>query len=431
MEGDNAESTSIGMGEPIIPDSVPQNPSSSDQSITNSSAPQAPETDDTNGTRVNDVAAASTQAEKGGVAAGDAESSKPISKNQLKKLKRQAEFEERREDRKRIRKEKKQEFRAKKRAEREEKVAAAKAAGLDPEEVLKAEKQAEKPRKFTPNPAPITFILDCDFEKYMLDTEIVSLSSQVVRSYSQNRIAKHQAHLFVSSFGGKMKTRFETVLGNSHKHWNGAYFLEEDFRTAAKQASELMAGPKGGEMYDVLRTDGDQPALAAPVRDPADPTPIPEPEPEDVDKSIVYLTSESPYTLEKLEPYTSYVIGGLVDRNREKGLCYKRAREMKVRTAKLPIGEYMAMQSRFVLTTNQVVEIMAKWLECGDWGEAFLGVIPKRKGGVLKGHSPEGQGSEADANGDQAPQDGQEDKVDINVVQEGAETVATDEPGNP
>jgi tRNA (guanine9-N1)-methyltransferase len=73
-----------------------------------------------------------------------------------------------------------------------------------------------------------------------------------------------------------------------------------------------------------------------------------------------------------------------VDRNREKGLCYNRAREYKIRTAKLPIGEYMAMQSRYVLNTNQVVEIMAKWLECGDWGKAFLDVIPKRKGGTLK-----------------------------------------------
>jgi hypothetical protein len=44
----------------------------------------------------------------------------------------------------------------------------------------------------------------------------------------------------------------------------------------------------------------------------------------------------------------------------------------------------MAMQSRFVLTTNQVVEIMAKWLECGDWSEAFLHVIPPRKGAVVK-----------------------------------------------
>jgi len=37
------------------------------------------------------------------------------------------------------------------------------------------------------------------------------------------------------------------------------------------------------------------------------------------------------------------------------------------------------MASRVVLTTNQVVEIMLKWLECRDWQEAFLNVIPQRK----------------------------------------------------
>jgi tRNA (guanine9-N1)-methyltransferase len=44
----------------------------------------------------------------------------------------------------------------------------------------------------------------------------------------------------------------------------------------------------------------------------------------------------------------------------------------------------MVMQSRVVLTTNHVVEIMLKWLEYENWGEAFMSVIPKRKGGQLK-----------------------------------------------
>jgi tRNA (guanine9-N1)-methyltransferase len=40
---------------------------------------------------------------------------------------------------------------------------------------------------------------------------------------------------------------------------------------------------------------------------------------------------------------------------------------------------------------------MLKWLECGDWGEAFMSVIPKRKGGQLRGYGGEG---EVDVEGD-------------------------------
>lgn len=42
------------------------------------------------------------------------------------------------------------------------------------------------------------------------------------------------------------------------------------------------------------------------------------------------------------------------------------------------------MSSRFVLTTNQVVEIMLKYLDCRDWKQAFIAVIPPRKQPVVK-----------------------------------------------
>ena len=102
------------------------------------------------------------------------------------------------------------------------------------------------------------------------------------------------------------------------------------------------------------------------------------------DGEIVYLTSDSPNTLFCLQPYSTYIIGGIVDKNRHKGICYKKATDAGVKTAKLPIGDYMQMNSRFVLATNHVSEIIVRWLECGDWGKAFERVIPKRKGGVLK-----------------------------------------------
>ncbi|KAL2151380.1 hypothetical protein VTH82DRAFT_6478 [Thermothelomyces myriococcoides] len=304
---------------------------------------------------------------------------KPLSKNQLKRLRRKQQWEEYKQERRAKRKDKRHERQARKREEREAKIAEAKAAGIDPATVL----PQKVPWKY--RPVPVAFIIDCDFEQYMREQELVSLSSQLVRSYAMNRKAKYQACLHFSSWKGKLKERFETVLRNAHRNWKNVTFHEGDFKEAAKKAQEQMSGLQEGEVIDLIKpSDGGQGGSSDNKDGGTGPTTEAEPEGEDVDRSVVYLTSESPYTLDRLEANTSYVIGGIVDKNREKGLCYKRAKEFKVRTAKLPIGEYMSMQSRFVLTTNQVVEIMAKWLECGDWGQAFLEVIPKRKGGTLK-----------------------------------------------
>ncbi|OHF01176.1 hypothetical protein CORC01_03490 [Colletotrichum orchidophilum] len=320
-------------------------------------------------------------------APGTAEEPK-ISKNQLRKMKRKAAWEDGREDRKRKRKDKRHDRQVARREELAAAVAEAEAKGLDPASVTIPPRR--KTPRVPPTQVPITLILDCAFEKYMLEKEQVSLASQITRSYSDNRQSRYRAHLYVSSYGGQLKERFEGTLGSQHVHWKGVKLVEGDFVAAAKDADELMSGPRGGKIIDLLQpaeggdgTAAKKPAVFRDILDDA-PSPDPEPEPADELKNIVYLSSDSVNTLDRLEPNTSYVIGGLVDRNREKGLCHRRAREMGIRTAKLPIGEYMNLSSRRVLATNHVVEIMLNWLETGSWAEAFLKIIPKRKEAKLK-----------------------------------------------
>lgn len=57
------------------------------------------------------------------------------------------------------------------------------------------------------------------------------------------------------------------------------------------------------------------------------------------------------------------------------------------------------MSSRFVLTTNQVVEIMLKYLECRDWKEAFMEVIPQRKQPTVKPLQQEEEGQNGEGKG--------------------------------
>ncbi|KAF5022440.1 hypothetical protein F66182_5525 [Fusarium sp. NRRL 66182] len=301
-----------------------------------------------------------------------------MSKSALKRLRKQQKWEAGKEERKQKRKESRINRKVRKREEK----AALIAQGIDPD----ANKQQKPPSVSV----PISLVFDCDFEQYMRDKELISLGSQITRSYSENKNAKYRTHIYVSNWNGKLAQRFHEILDDKHKNWKGIDFVDGDFVACAEEAREKMKD-EGNHMIEALQHDKNPW-----VRDEKDPLPLPDPEPEPRPEysDIVYLSSDSPYTLDRLEPNTSYIIGGLVDKNREKGLCYKRARERGIRTARLPIGQYMVMQSRMVLATNHVVEIMLKWLEYENWGDAFLSVIPKRKGGQLREQASEAEQAE-------------------------------------
>jgi len=73
----------------------------------------------------------------------------------------------------------------------------------------------------------------------------------------------------------------------------------------------------------------------------------------DQKENLVYLTADAETILEDLDPKKIYIIGGLVDRNRWKGITMKKAQEQGIQTAKLPIGSYLKMSSS---------QVSSKWL---------------------------------------------------------------------
>ena len=294
----------------------------------------------------------------------DVAHSSSLSKSQLKKLRKKQAWEAGRAERRIIRKQKNRERKARKRA--------ARVATTDPSPLANGEAiengGRDSPGRDSLRPGvpkhasgtllPITLIVDCAFDDLMHEKERTSLASQITRCYSDNHRAPFKAHLAISSWGGELKARFETILNGNYKNWRGVRMLEEDFVQAAEWSKEWMLNrDKGGKLAGAFATDA---RLQC------------EHSPQELENQgeVVYLTSDSENTLDRLKPYSTYIIGGLVDKNRHKGACYKKACDKGVRTAKLPIGEYMEMQSRFVLTTNHVVEIMVRWLDCGDWSEA-------------------------------------------------------------
>ncbi|TKA75536.1 hypothetical protein B0A55_03519 [Friedmanniomyces simplex] len=308
-----------------------------------------------------------------------------VSKNQLKKLRKKREWESKRGERKLIRKEKLVEKRERKRAARQQE---------SNDDVPMQNPPPRRKKHFSQRPVqlPVTILIDCDFDDLMRDNERISLASQITRCYSDNKNSLFRAHLGVCSFGGKLRERFDRVLDH-YKGWRGVRFLDCDFVEAAERAEDWMADPEDGG-----KLSGSFSSLADPHAE--ETVAILKEESE-----IVYLSSEASETLTELRPFSTYIIGGLVDKNREKGVCYKRATQRGVRTAKLPIGEYLQMSSRKVLATNHVNEIMLKWLDTGDWGDALVKVIPKRKGGQLRDAMADQEGDEELNGGDSDGED--------------------------
>ncbi|PKI83100.1 tRNA (guanine(9)-N(1))-methyltransferase [Malassezia vespertilionis] len=99
--------------------------------------------------------------------------------------------------------------------------------------------------------------------------------------------------------------------------------------------------------------------------------------------NVVYLTADTGNTIDALEEGKTYVIGGIVDRNRYKHLCAKKAEAMGITMARLPIdpsylgGQHMG--ARRVLTVNQVFAILVGWTETRDWTAALQRGLPMRK----------------------------------------------------
>ncbi|CCJ30593.1 unnamed protein product [Pneumocystis jirovecii] len=185
-------------------------------------------------------------------------------------------------------------------------------------------------------PSNIKVIIDCEFDDKMVDKEIVSLSSQLTRCYSDNRRSSFPVQLYVTSFGGRLEERMRTILKNQHMAWQGIEFLGENY-TALHERSDFK------------------------------------------ENEFIYLTADSENTINELDKNKIYIIGGIVDKNRYKNLCLNKAKSQNIWTAKLPIENYIEMASRKVLTINQVLEIMHQWIEIRDWEKAFLNVIPPRK----------------------------------------------------
>ncbi|KAI5952258.1 TRM10 [Candida jiufengensis] len=189
----------------------------------------------------------------------------------------------------------------------------------------------KKPKKQIPT--DVNFIIDCEFDDLMNIKEITSMARQIQTSYSIMRHSLYKLPLQITSFNKRLKERFETSLSD-YKNWQEIEFTSSSI--------EDLITPENKDQF-------------------------------------VYLTADTDDDLMELTSNHTYIIGGIVDKNRHKNLCYDKAKKLGLKCGRLPIGKYIKLNSRNVLVTSHVYEICSKWFEYKDWGEAFNKVLPPRK----------------------------------------------------
>ena len=264
----------------------------------------------------------------------------PLSKNQQRRLRREADRETFLEQRRLKRVEKRRREQEKRRMARESGLEVP-AARVRPRR-NRNRNQSDQPGESEPvGGAGVTMVVDMGFENKMMDGECKSMAKQLAHCYACHRRAKldKPVQFIVSDFDADSCPRTEAALARlTYQNWTGMRFQKKSF-------------------MELERDDGG----------------------DDGRDKIVYLTADSPNVLTELREDEVYVLGGIVDRNRYKNLCLDKAIENGVRHAQLPISQYIDLKSRRILTVNQVFQIMMAYLECRDWQQAFVSIIPPRK----------------------------------------------------
>lgn len=176
-----------------------------------------------------------------------------------------------------------------------------------------------------------TVVVDLEWEEMMQPKELKSLIQQLLYCYGANRRAQQPVQLCFSGVEEGSKTHEGLSKQSGYESW-------EVKKLTTKY---IEAFPK---------------------------------------EKLIYLTADAEEKLESFEPEMVYVIGGIVDRNRHKGCTIAKAREQGIRSAHLPLADYIDMgnYSR-VLTVNHVLNMILDHQLSRDWRGTCERCVPGRK----------------------------------------------------
>jgi tRNA (guanine9-N1)-methyltransferase len=176
-------------------------------------------------------------------------------------------------------------------------------------------------------------VIDLDWNDVLTEKEMSSLAAQLMHIYGAMKRSDRPLKLYLTSLKGKIK--------------------------------DILYKIKGAPNWKVVQEERDYLQLF----------------PKD---QLVYLSPESNNILRSINSEKIYIIGGLVDHNRLKGISFKKATAQGIETAKLPVKEYIERFTNTSLNVNHVFAILMDVARDGDWKAALLKYVPTRRGYIRR-----------------------------------------------
>jgi len=130
-------------------------------------------------------------------------------------------------------------------------------------------------------------VIDCDFAECMSDKELNSLSKQIMYCHSENKKSIKPVNLILTGWGD---SSFQGRL-NQHSAYNWGIDIYPKKEESGENQDEESKEEAKGESHSWYSQLFDK-------------------------TKLVYLTADSPNTLESFDDDKIYIIGGIVDRNR-------------------------------------------------------------------------------------------------------------------
>ena len=137
-----------------------------------------------------------------------------------------------------------------------------------------------------------TVVIDLEFGELMTESERRSLAHQLMHCYAMNKKSEKPCNILLSGLDGIMCESTESLSG--FENW--------EVRRERKGYIEAVSEKKD---------------------------------------DLVYLTADAEDVIDTFDPSKLYIIGGLVDRNRHKGVCKKKAEDQGIATGRLPIQDHV------------------------------------------------------------------------------------------